>query len=121
MIRNDHGKQILTESHLEHAVDFFWGGFHSLEKKNSCKCELHQIPHFFGEMQRAYFPGVCASMELDLLDPDLLCAQFIICDFFIGFFHRCLLGAFCTSEIENMSSEHYIKNNIHGELREVLQ
>ena len=33
MIRNDHGKQILTESHLEHAVDFFWGGFHSLEKK----------------------------------------------------------------------------------------
>ena len=25
------------------------------------------------------------------------------------------------TEIENTGSEHYIKNNIHGELREVLQ
>ena len=39
-------------------------------------------------------------MECPLVDPCVfLCmAQLIIGDFLIGFFHRCLLGAVCTSE-----------------------
>lgn len=47
-----------------------------------------------------YFPPECPSMELDFVDPVVfLCmAQLMIGDFFIGFFHRCLLGALCTSK-----------------------
>lgn len=86
------------------------------KKKKSYKCELHQTPRFFGEMQKAYFPRDCTSMVLDLLDPVLLCAQFIICDLLIGFLHRCLLGAFCTSwsrnrkyELRALHQEQYIR------------
>jgi len=33
IIRNDHKKQILTESHFEHAVEFFGGGSFTEKKK----------------------------------------------------------------------------------------
>ena len=55
-------------------------------------CKVHRDTYFPADEE-------CTSMELLLVDPCVfLCiAQLIMGDFLIGFFHRCLLGALCTS------------------------
>ena len=58
-----------------------------------------------------------------LVDPCVfLCmAQLIIGDFLIGFFHRCLLGAVCTSEKKNIditlvNTAHHLRRGLADHL-----
>ena len=122
-IRNDHGKQILTESHFEHAVEFFGGSSFTEKKKNPTNVNCIKLLVSLEKCKRLTFQATvhqwCWIYWIPFSFAPSSLSAISLLDFSIAAYsgHFVHLG----TEIENMSSEHYIKNNIYGELREVLQ